>query len=143
MASIVSLNPAGSLQHVEFIIPDGMPVIATRAVYEISTENILQQVIPPINNRPPILENIYPLAIEWYSVTHYKPRFGTIIPQNLGWEADLVINLYKLLADQAGSFPFVLTTVRNEVESKRLTRSAWASQKTGRSWQDSPKLHAL
>jgi hypothetical protein len=81
LTRIVTLNPASSLQHFEFIIPDGMPVITSIAVYKISTEYILQQVIPPINNRPPILKNIYPLAIDVYSTWHCKPRFDTIIPQ--------------------------------------------------------------
>jgi hypothetical protein len=88
MARVKTLNPTGSLQHFEFIIPDGMPIIASRAVYEISTEYILQQVIAPINNRPPILKNIYPLAVEWYSISHDEPRSGIIIPQKWVWEAD-------------------------------------------------------
>jgi hypothetical protein len=71
MARVESLDSTGPLQHFKFIIPDGMP-IASIAVYKISTEYILQQVISPINNRPPIFKNVYPLAIEWYSTWHYN-----------------------------------------------------------------------
>jgi hypothetical protein len=88
MARVETVNPAGPLQHLKFIIPDRMTIIASIRVYEISTEQVLQQVITPINNRPPIFKNIYPLAIEWYSTWHYKPRFITIIPQKWIWKAD-------------------------------------------------------
>jgi hypothetical protein len=88
MARVETLNPTCPLQHFEFIIPDGMAIISSRAVYEISTEYILKQFIAPINNRPPIFKNIYPLAIEWHSISHDEPRSGTIIPQKWVWETD-------------------------------------------------------
>jgi hypothetical protein len=82
MPGIESLNPSRAHQHYQFIIPDGMAVIAFFAGEEITAENVLNHLISPINNRPSILKDANPLAIDWYSTWHVTPRFNTIIPQN-------------------------------------------------------------
>jgi hypothetical protein len=82
MARIEPFNSSSSLQQFELIVPNWVTGVFPIAFQEVTTEQVLNQVIPPINNRPPIIQNENPLAIDRYSTWHYIPRFVTIIPQN-------------------------------------------------------------
>lgn len=93
MAGIETLNSSSPFQHIQFIIADRMTVLTPFRGEEIAAEDILNEVFSPINNRPSILEYIYPLAIDWYSALHIEPRFSTIIPQNSDSEGRSVIKL--------------------------------------------------
>jgi hypothetical protein len=64
MAGIVPLNPSCPLQHIQLIVPDRMSGVPINAFQEITIEQVLDQVVTPINNRPPILQDKYPLAID-------------------------------------------------------------------------------
>jgi hypothetical protein len=74
MARIEPLNASSTLQHFELIVPDWMARVFPIPFQEIAPEQVLDQVITPINNRLPVIQDKNPLAIDRYSTWHFIPR---------------------------------------------------------------------